>query len=42
VIYKEILKSEECNRTGLFQIFRMSFRIRSLELSTPLELRLRE
>jgi hypothetical protein len=40
VIYKEILKSEECSRTGLFQVFRMTFKIRSLELSPKLELRL--
>jgi hypothetical protein len=27
VIYKEILKSEESNRTGLFRVFRMLFTI---------------
>jgi hypothetical protein len=40
VIYKEILKSEESNRTGLFRVFRMVFTIRTLELNPTVELRL--
>ena len=39
-IYKEILKSEESSRTGLFRVFRMMFKIRTLELNPTVELRL--
>jgi hypothetical protein len=39
-IYKQILKSEECSRTGLFRVFRMTFKIRSLELNPLVALRL--
>jgi len=38
-IYKEILKSEERNRTGLFRVFRMTFKIRSIELNPLVALR---
>ena len=39
-IYKQILKSEECNRISPFPMFRMSFRIRQLESKPTVELRL--